>query len=356
MDNDIVVGYKVLNLDWTSFNGFRYELNKWYTHSGEIKLHNSGFHFCRQTPLCYEFTSSRIPTPLYTRVECKGKIIDSGDGVSVCSEIRIVQVIDKEKWYQMCQGKFTTPDGMVRHYRGTYFHCEYEPALQWSDGKREWFFNGFRHRKDGPAVEWPNGSKEWYNHIGQLRREDGPAIEYASGTKEWWRDGNLYRDGNGPAIEHFNGVKEWFQDRVCHREGKPAIEWPDGSEAWLIKGKYHRKDGPAIQIYNLPTIYLYGRDFKKGGIKIWLLNNKIHNEGGHAIEWPDGSREWYKHGKLDREDGPAIIYSNGVEEWYKDGILERKTGSQSENTTWSSNGESCYIEFLHCCPSIPLVE
>ncbi len=33
------------------------------------------------------------------------------------------------------------------------------------------------HREDGPAVEYSNGEKEWYFN-GLLHRVDGPALEY----------------------------------------------------------------------------------------------------------------------------------------------------------------------------------
>ena len=30
-----------------------------------------------------------------------------------------------------------------------------------SNGSKEWFLNGKRHREDGPACEWADGSKYW---------------------------------------------------------------------------------------------------------------------------------------------------------------------------------------------------
>ena len=33
------------------------------------------------------------------------------------------------------------------------------------------------------------GNKSWYNENGELHREDGPALEYSNGTKEWWIKG-----------------------------------------------------------------------------------------------------------------------------------------------------------------------
>ena len=62
------------------------------------------------------------------------------------------------------------------------------PAVEWSNGDKEWWVKGKRHREDGPAVENANGSQSWY--INEKRhRTDGPAIEHPSGKKEWWLDG-----------------------------------------------------------------------------------------------------------------------------------------------------------------------
>ena len=55
------------------------------------------------------------------------------------------------------------------------------------------------------------------------------------------------------------------------------------------------------------------------GTKYWYLNGMRHREGGPAIEYPNGSEEWYLNGKLHREDGPAIEYPNGIRRWYLDG-------------------------------------
>ena len=38
-----------------------------------------------------------------------------------------------------------------------------QPTLtKYSDGTKEWYLNGKRHRKDGPAYEGADGTKEWY--------------------------------------------------------------------------------------------------------------------------------------------------------------------------------------------------
>jgi hypothetical protein len=49
------------------------------------------------------------------------------------------------------------------------------------------------HREDGPAVEWSDGHKEW-RIDGKLHREDGPAIEWRDGHKEWWLNAVMFRE------------------------------------------------------------------------------------------------------------------------------------------------------------------
>ena len=64
-----------------------------------------------------------------------------------------------------------------------------QPTLtKYSDGTKEWYLNGKRHRKDGPAYEGADGTKEWWLND-RLHRKDGPAYEGADGSKEWWLNG-----------------------------------------------------------------------------------------------------------------------------------------------------------------------
>ena len=52
------------------------------------------------------------------------------------------------------------------------------------------------------------------------------------------------------------------------------------------------------------------------GTKSWLLNGKRHREDGPAIEWADGTKHWYLNGQLHREDGPAIEFADETKEWF----------------------------------------
>ena len=104
--------------------------------------------------------------------------------------------------------------------------------------------NGEIHRDGGlPAIECSNGLKEWWVN-GQYHREnDLPAIDWFNGTKSWWVNGLRHRDGGLPAVENANGLKEWWVNGKLHRDGGlPAIEWPRGSKEWYVNGKRLSKE------------------------------------------------------------------------------------------------------------------
>jgi hypothetical protein len=79
-----------------------------------------------------------------------------------------------------------------RNEKGEY-HREDGPAIEYSDGTKQWWINGKRHRKYGPAVEYSNGNKEWYLN-GKWHREDGPAVELIIGINYWYLNGIRYSE------------------------------------------------------------------------------------------------------------------------------------------------------------------
>ncbi len=94
--------------------------------------------------------------------------------------------------------------------KGDRLHRLDGPAIEWIDGSKEWYQNGWIHRLGGPAIERVDGSKEWYQN-GVLHRLDGPAIEWETGSKEWWKEGRLHRL-DGPALIFISGAKFWYKD------------------------------------------------------------------------------------------------------------------------------------------------
>jgi hypothetical protein len=63
-------------------------------------------------------------------------------------------------------------------------YIKYEVKV-YTNGNKDWFLNGKRHREDGPAIEYSNGYKAWVLN-NELHREDGPAVEDSNGYKIWY--------------------------------------------------------------------------------------------------------------------------------------------------------------------------
>lgn len=74
-----------------------------------------------------------------------------------------------------------------------------------------------------------------YTLRGQAHREDGPAIEYTNGHKEWHIRGVLHRV-DGPAIITDTGNQYWIQNGLYHREDGPALVY---ANAAISKPQYY---------------------------------------------------------------------------------------------------------------------
>jgi hypothetical protein len=76
-----MIGYKATDANMQC-RGFQFELGKTYTHTGELKLCNSGFHFCEQPSGVWEYynaTGTRI-----FKVECEDVSPEKDETVGAC--------------------------------------------------------------------------------------------------------------------------------------------------------------------------------------------------------------------------------------------------------------------------------
>ena len=73
------------------------------------------------------------------------------------------------------------------------------------------------------------------------------------------------------------------------------------------------------------------------GTKFWLLNGKLHREDGPAVEHANGDKFWCLNGEYHREDGPAIEYANGDREWFLNGkkVTEEEHKKRTSKATCS---------------------
>ncbi len=81
---------------------------------------------------------------------------------------------------------------------------------------------------------YSNGTRYWFNSKNEYHRENGPAIEFSDGEKEWRKNGLLHRL-DGPAILLRTGHKGWYKNGKRHREDGPALECSDGRKLWYLE-------------------------------------------------------------------------------------------------------------------------
>ena len=228
-----MLGYKGFKKDLTCLQ-FQYEVGKTYTMDPlDIELCSTGFHFC-QFPLDV-FNYYNDEDNLYAVIKAEGHILHAYDK-SVTNQLTIIELITKEELIKKQTGLFIRSDGTKEWYENGNKHRLDGPAIEYFNGDKLWYQNGHLHRLNGPAKKYVSGYKEWYQN-GKLHRLDGPAQEYSSGTKKWYQNGQRHRL-DGPAIECKNGTKYWYQNGLKHRLDGPAIERVNGDKKWYQKGKF----------------------------------------------------------------------------------------------------------------------
>lgn len=304
------------------------------------------------------------------------------------------------EWDEDCE---EVTANVVRYYRiqGGPLHRDEGPAVEWSDGYREWWKDGELHRDDGPAIERVDGIKLWYQH-GTLSRVGGPAIEHWNGSRIWVRDGKLHRT-DGPAIERRGniedmedwennqrvfylgpygetsskqeafvfldecGEQEWWLDGQRRRDDGPSVITDRGTlHEWRIGGELHREDGPALLRYDrAPTAtndalityeewYKHGKEHRVGGpactqrskegveIELWYQDGEPHRDDGPAVDFGN-TGQWWQRGRRHRLDGPAVVEKD-TEIWYLNGVVHREDGPAIDSKeykvrVWVQNGQ-----------------
>lgn len=135
----------------------------------------------------------------------------------------------------------------------------------------------FLERKEAIENSDLYAGKYYYNKFGYLHNINGPAITTNNGTNIYLVNGKIHRE-DGPAIMFKDPEKDlqvhiYYRNNILHREYGPAkVVHQDGQ---LYKSSYY-------------------------------INGKLHRENSPAIEWTDGQYMYYVDGKRHCEDGPAV--------------------------------------------------
>lgn len=80
--------------------------------------------------------------------------------------------------------------------------------LRWQDSRDNF------HRIGGPAIELTNGHKEWIEY-GEVHRLDGPAIEFANGHKKWFYYNNYIDCSSQEEFEALIKCVLWTDNILC---------------------------------------------------------------------------------------------------------------------------------------------
>lgn len=147
----------------------------------------------------------------------------------------------KEVWYKAVFSTYLKLNVKSKHRKKG-------PALKFFNNETEWYIESERYFKITTdfSQETRTISIKNLQIIHSFQGE--PAIEYNNGTKEWYYNGFLHRENNLPAIEYTNGDKEWFLFGKRHRQNGPAAIIGN-THYWYTHGEFIKFE--EIQCTNL---------------------------------------------------------------------------------------------------------
>ena len=96
-----VKGYKAFNKDWTCI-GFQYEVGKIFKYDGEIKMCDSGFHFCTNLADCFAYYSFDKDKTVIAEVEAIGQVLESGSDSKCCTDE--IKILKELSWSDVLKG------------------------------------------------------------------------------------------------------------------------------------------------------------------------------------------------------------------------------------------------------------
>ena len=266
MEETWIEAYKIVPASPPQKDYPDYQVGYTYTHQGEVKLCESGFHASPTFVYCKNYIAPD-KNYRYLKVRMNGPIWESDNSKCVAGKLEVLSEYSYGEVQQLVQHAII--NNTEYYAKGFGYHREDKnangnvlPAIIRADGSMSWCKEGKLHREDKdadgnvlPAVIWVNGSKFCCKE-GKLHREDKdadgnvlPAKILANGSMFWYKDGKLHRDdkdANGnvlPATIHADGSMCWYKDDKLHREDKdangnilPAEICPDGSMYWFKDG------------------------------------------------------------------------------------------------------------------------
>jgi antitoxin component YwqK of YwqJK toxin-antitoxin module len=247
-------GYKIFEADYTC-RGYKYSVNDWNIHDGEVKVRESGFHFCPRALDCLEYYGYD-PENTYAEVECDDEYIVDRDKV-VCKRLKITKTLTYEEFGKLLTGDISTPlkkcsyvDGKLHgDYRRYHENGQLLVETKYSNGElngsyKEWREDGMLKTKTTYKDGLEDGLYEMYNKNGGLFIKSHFKDGYMYGiSRQWHENGILFverdyftRDILNGTCKHWNSkgqlvleshykngmlhgsYKEWYSDGTPHTE------------------------------------------------------------------------------------------------------------------------------------------
>lgn len=94
-------GYKAFNKDWTC-RGFQYEVGKKFKYDGEIRMCDSGFHFCTSLADCFTYYSFDKEETVIAEVEAIGQVIENRSDSKCCTDE--IKILKELSWSDVLKG------------------------------------------------------------------------------------------------------------------------------------------------------------------------------------------------------------------------------------------------------------
>ncbi len=94
-------GYKAFNKDWTC-RGFQYEVGKTFKCDGELKMCDSGFHFCTNLADCFTYYSFDKEKTVIAEVEAIGQVLENGSDSKCCTDE--IKILKELSWSDVLKG------------------------------------------------------------------------------------------------------------------------------------------------------------------------------------------------------------------------------------------------------------
>jgi len=261
-------GYKIFGPDYTC-RGYKYSLDEWNVHTGELIACESGFHFCKEADECVDYYLC-TPENTYAEVECDDEYIVENDKI-VCKRLKIINTLSYEQFEKLITIEVDTPFKKCKYVAG---------KLQ---GKYQ----------------------EWYQENKQLKIETAYVDNNIHGSyKRWLKDGQLENETN-----YENGVvhgmsKFWYPNGQLESETNYENGLLHGmSNSWYLNGG--KKEECSYVNGKRDGRYTY---FYDDGM--WFISSRYKNGklNGNYITWnPDG----IKNKKVVYENGDKKVYENG---------------------------------------------